>query len=128
MIPADAFYEWKKTRGPKVPYAFRRSDGEPMVFARLCEYWKAPDDEWMQSATVITTSDNPDMREIHNRIPVILDKSTWDEWVNPGLEDLDELQGLLKSAKKATLEHYPISKDVGKVDNSGEYLLELNSE
>ena len=85
LIPADAFYEWTKTGGPKVPNAFRRTDGEPIVFAGLCEYWKAPDDEWLQSATIITTSDNPDMHEIHNRMPVILEKSTWDQWVNPGL-------------------------------------------
>jgi hypothetical protein len=26
------------------------------------------------------------------------------------------------------LEHYPVSKDVGKVSNDGEYLLELDSE
>src|SRR5271163_5011098 len=37
LIPADAFYEWKKTGGPKDPYAFRRSDGDPLVFAGLCE-------------------------------------------------------------------------------------------
>jgi putative SOS response-associated peptidase YedK len=68
------------------------------------------------------------MHEIHNRMPVILEKSAWDQWVNPGVEDLDELQSLLKPAKKGTLEHYPVSKDVGKVTNNGEYLLELNSE
>ena len=50
------------------------------------------------------------------------------KWLNPGLENLDELQGLLKPAKKGTLEHYPVSKDVGKVTNNGECLLELNSE
>lgn len=50
------------------------------------------------------------------------------KWLNPGLENLDELQGLLKRAKKGTLEHYPVSGNVGKVTNDGEYLLELNSE
>ena len=48
--------------------------------------------------------------------------------MNPGTEDLDELQGLLKPAKKGTLEHYPVSKDAGNVTNNGEYLLELNSQ
>ena len=72
------------------------------------------------------TSDNPDMHEIHNRMPVILEKSTWDQWVNPGTEDLDELQGLLKPANEGTLD--PVSKDVRKVTNDGEYLLELDSE
>jgi hypothetical protein len=46
----------------------------------------------------------------------------------PGFENLDELQGLLGPAKKGTLDHDPFSRDVGKVTNDGEYLLELNSE
>jgi putative SOS response-associated peptidase YedK len=50
------------------------------------------------------------------------------KWLNPGLENLEEMQGLLRPAKKGTLEHDPISRDVGKVTNDGEYLLALNSE
>ena len=50
------------------------------------------------------------------------------KWLNPGLGNLDELQGLLRPAKKGGLEHDPFSRDVGKVTNDGEYLLELNSE
>jgi putative SOS response-associated peptidase YedK len=76
----------------------------------------------------VTLHHGPDMHEIHNRMPVILEKSTWDQWPNPGLVDLDELQGLLKPAKKGTLGHYPVSEEAGKVSNEGEYLLELNSE
>ena len=49
-------------------------------------------------------------------------------WPSPGSENLDELHGLLKPAKKGTLDHDPVSKGVGKVTNDGEYLLELNSE
>jgi putative SOS response-associated peptidase YedK len=40
------------------------------------------------------------MHEIHNRMPVILDKSTWVRWANPRLEDLDELQSVFKPAWK----------------------------
>jgi putative SOS response-associated peptidase YedK len=127
LIPADAFYEWKKTGGPKAPNAFRRTDGEPIVFAGLCEYWKTPDGEWMPSATIITTSDNPDMHEIHNRMPVILEKDAWDLWLDPGLGDLEELKGLVKPAKKGTLEHYQVGKDVGNVANNGAELLEPSS-
>ena len=59
------------------------------------------------------------MHEIHNRMPVMLEKCTWDQWLNPGLEDVGELQSLLKPAKKGTLEHYPVSTEVGKVSNNG---------
>ena len=76
----------------------------------------------------VTIHHGPDMHEIHNRMPVILEKSTWDEWVNPRIEDLDELHGLLKPAKKGTLERYPVSEDVGNVANDGAQLLELNDQ
>jgi putative SOS response-associated peptidase YedK len=110
-----------------VPYAFRRTDGNPLVFAGLYENWKSPDGEWMRSATIIT-SDGPDMREIHSRMPVILEEDMWERWLDLELADRDELEGMLQPAKKGTLEHYPVSKDVGKVDNDGEYLLEQTNE
>ena len=127
LIPADAFYEWKKTGGPKDPYAFRRADGDPMVFAGLAEYWKSPDDQWLASATIITTDDGPDMHEIHNRMPVVMEKDAWDEWLDPSLDDADVLLGLLRPSPAGTLEHYRVSRDVGKVDNDGGYLLEPNN-
>jgi hypothetical protein len=45
------------------------------------------------------------------------------KWLNSGPEILDELQGLLKSAKEGTFD--PVSKDVREVT---EYPLELGSE
>jgi hypothetical protein len=42
-------------------------------------------------------------------------------------ENLEELQSLLRPAMWGTPERYPVSIDVGKVDN-GQYLLELNRE
>jgi putative SOS response-associated peptidase YedK len=70
LVPAD---EWKKVANAKQPYAFRRTDGQPMVFAGLCDHWKTPGGHWLASATIITTLDNPDMHEIHDRMPVILE-------------------------------------------------------
>ena len=43
-------------------------------------------------------------------------------------ENVEELKILLRPAKKVTPGHYPVSKDVGKVSNDGEYLLALSSE
>jgi hypothetical protein len=48
------------------------------------------------SATIITTNDGPDMYEIHNRMPVILEKDIWERWLDPELEDRDELEGMLQ--------------------------------
>src|SRR5208283_5075540 len=58
LVPADGFYEWKKTEGKKEPYLFGLADGKPFAFAGLWEHWKAPEGEIVESCTVITTDAN----------------------------------------------------------------------
>ena len=33
LIPADGFYEWRKTAKPKLPFAIAMKDGRPFTFA-----------------------------------------------------------------------------------------------
>ena len=40
LVPAMAFYEWKRVTGGKQPYAVARADGQPMAFAGL---WEGPE-------------------------------------------------------------------------------------
>jgi putative SOS response-associated peptidase YedK len=43
LIPADGFYEWRKTLKPKLPFAIAMKDGRPFTFAGLWEGWKDPE-------------------------------------------------------------------------------------
>ncbi len=125
LVPADAFYEWK-TLGPNVkqPYAFTRSDGEPIMFAGLREWWKDAEGHELRTATIITTHAGPDMRSIHNRQPVVLDPQSWDRWLDPAVTDPKVLEPLLVPTAEGTLVHHPVSKDVGNVRNNTPDLLE----
>jgi putative SOS response-associated peptidase YedK len=40
LIPADGFYEWKKTGKTKQPYCFQVDQGKLFAFAGLWERWK----------------------------------------------------------------------------------------
>ncbi len=42
LIPADGFYEWKKTAEGKIPYSIEMKDGSPFVFAGLWMAGKIP--------------------------------------------------------------------------------------
>jgi putative SOS response-associated peptidase YedK len=90
LVPADVFYEWQATDGPKQPYAIARADGQPMVFAGLWEGWRGADGTVMRSFTIVTTNANPVLRPIHERMPVILEQPDWPAWLGevPG-----EVQG-----------------------------------
>jgi putative SOS response-associated peptidase YedK len=42
LIPADGFYEWRKTAKPKLPFAIAMKGGRPFTFAGLWENWRDP--------------------------------------------------------------------------------------
>jgi putative SOS response-associated peptidase YedK len=123
LVPADAFYEWRTVGPVKTPNVFTRADGTPIVFAGLAERWRRPDDSIMRSATIITTEAGPDMDGIHDRMPVVLEPGAWDHWLDPAVDDRDELESLLRPAPAGTLVHHEVGRAVGNVRNDGPELL-----
>ncbi|MEM9564143.1 MAG: SOS response-associated peptidase [Actinomycetota bacterium] len=133
LIPADGFFEWAKLpdQKNKQPYLIQRSDGEPVVFAGLWERWrprledgKTIDDEAepIETCTILTTTPNAEMSTIHDRMPVLLPPSVWDDWLSSET-DLDYIGTLLRPAPDDLLTLVPISTMVNNVRNKGEELL-----
>jgi putative SOS response-associated peptidase YedK len=85
LIFADGFFEWQTRPGSqsKLPHHIRMKSGKPFAFAGLWEHWQIPDGSEINSATIITTSPNELMATIHNRMPVILPKDAYAQWIDP---------------------------------------------
>jgi putative SOS response-associated peptidase YedK len=128
IIPADGFFEWRTiNKGSKQPHFFTRTDGAPMAFAGLSEWWRdrrTPDAPPIRSCTIITSSAGPDMDGIHDRMPVILDPATFDIWLDPANEDTSELRSLLHAPPAGTVRHHPVGQQVGNVRNNDASLVE----
>jgi putative SOS response-associated peptidase YedK len=133
LIPADGFYEWAKLEGRKnkQPYFIHRTDGEPVVFAGLWERWrprledgKTIDEsaEPIETCTILTTTPNAEMSAIHDRMPVLLPPSVWDDWLSEDAE-LDHVGSLLRPAPDGLLTLVPVSTAVNNVRNKGEELI-----
>ena len=93
LVLADGFYEWKKVDGKKIPYRISLKSGGPIAFAGLWEVWKPPTGgDKIKSCTIITTDANALIRDLHDRMPVILPYGSESEWL-----DIDENPSLALS-------------------------------
>ena len=91
LVPAQGFYEWTGPKGARTPHFIHHPGGEMMVFAGL---WARAmkEDEDVLSFTLITTSANDQMQDIHHRMPVILTPDSQEQWMAPGAAPLDLLK------------------------------------
>lgn len=114
LVLADGFYEWKATADGKQPVFIRMKDGQPFAMAGLWEINRQIDSEPIESCTVITTSANPLMVPIHDRMPVILQTDNYDMWLDSDFQNYDALQGLLQPYDAEQMVAYPVSRRVNK--------------
>jgi putative SOS response-associated peptidase YedK len=123
LVPVDSFYEWKREGGVRQPYRIAALDGMPLVLAGLWAGWRDPADGAVRRTfTIVTTTANDAIRELHDRMPVILPRAAWTTWLDPRRPDVGELHGLLVPAR-APLEIYPVVRLVNNVRNDGPELL-----
>jgi len=121
IIPASGFYEWQKTEKGKKPYYLFRSDRNPISLAGLWERWTDRETgEMIESCAIITTSASPSLKEIHDRMPVILNEVKTRQWLDPGARDTGELLEILESPGDVELDRYQVSDYVNSVRNDGE--------
>lgn len=89
LVFASGFYEWMHVGKEKYPHYIHLKDNSLMAFAGIWERTIISDsNEVVESYSIITCDANPLMERIHNskkRMPVILPKDRWMEWLKPDL-------------------------------------------
>jgi putative SOS response-associated peptidase YedK len=119
LIPANGFYEWQALKDGKQPYFIHPKDQQLFAFAGIYNIWKNDQGEELDTYSIITTSPNKEMSEIHNRMPVILHPKNEKQWLDTSNDTPESIVDLLKPYDNGLLEMYKVSRDVntGRVDN-----------
>ena len=117
LVPADGFYEWKREGKTKQPYSFEVNDGELFAFAGLWDRWKSPQGEVVESCTILTTTPNSLLSDIHDRMPVILSPDNYDLWLDPAFRNTSSVSEMLKPYDTVLMRRYPVSTRVNQVLN-----------
>jgi putative SOS response-associated peptidase YedK len=116
LIPADGFYEWQRNGKSKQPYCFEVGEGELFAFAGLWDRWTDPRGEVIETCTILTTTPNAQLSDIHDRMPVILSPADYSEWLNPVARNTDTTLRLLVPYG-GSMRRYPVSTRVNQVQN-----------
>jgi putative SOS response-associated peptidase YedK len=132
LLPADGYFEWYgEVKGKKQPFFIRPADCGVLAMAGLYELWRDPSvpadaetDPWLWTVTVLTTTATDDLGRIHDRMPLLVEKQRYAEWLDPAVDDPDELRGLLVPAAPGLLTAYPVATTVNNVKNNGPELVD----
>ena len=109
LVIATGFYEWQVQGRSKQPMWIGLKSKQPFAFAGLWEQWQPPEGEVIESCTILTTEPNELLRPIHNRMPVILSPTSYDQWLDPTVQDTVPLKALLRPYPGDELLAYPVS-------------------
>lgn len=112
VVPANGFYEWKRTADGKQPFLIEPTSGQLLLFAGLYDVAPGADGEPRESFTIVTTSANGTMEQIHDRMPVMLSDDDVELWLDPDLDTIEPLQHLLVPADDDAIAMRPVGKQV----------------
>jgi len=117
LIPADGFYEWQRTGGSNQPYCFTLASGKPFAFAGLWDCWRNPQGNVIESCTILTTTANPLLADVHDRMPVMLAPDQYDRWLDLDMKNPGAVLPLLRPYEAAAMTRYAVSTRVNQVAN-----------
>lgn len=125
LVPADGWYEWRVVDGPdgprKQPTYLTPADGGLLAFAGLFEFW-GPPGATLTTCAVLTAPATGQLAEVHDRMPLLLPRGSWDRWLDPAVTDPADL--LEPAVDAGGFELRPVATAVNRVDNNGPHLVQ----
>ena len=124
LIPADGWYEWATLPdGTRQPYFLTRDDGQVLAFAGLWEVWRDAEGRPLPTATILTGEAPEDLRDVHDRAPVVLPPTAWAQWLDRRSGEVD-VRAVLRPTAAGVVRPRPVGPSVGDVRANGPELVE----
>jgi putative SOS response-associated peptidase YedK len=127
LVPANGFFEWRHEPGPKKarghPFFARPADGSLLALGGVWEVWHGPEDQVLRTVAIVTTMANPEMSEVHDRMPVIVERADWASWLAPQALEPVVAGALLRPAPGELLELVAVSDLVNSPKNDAPELI-----
>jgi putative SOS response-associated peptidase YedK len=119
LLPADAFYEWSGPKGARRPWLIQPSSRSAvpfLAFGGLFEHWRDPAGGILHSCTILTTPAAPDIEQLHDRAPLLIDRGEWDRWLDP-TGGADTVMDLLRPTPAGSLDLTPLGEPTARSEH-----------
>jgi putative SOS response-associated peptidase YedK len=120
LVPADGWFEWVRSGKERQAYYMTPADGSALALAGIWSPWGP---EALLTCSVLTTAAIGGLARVHDRMPLILPRERWADWLAGGGDPGELLQPMTQS-ELATIELRPVGPAVGNVRNNGAHLIE----
>ncbi len=118
LVLSDGFFEWRKEGKNKVPYRFNLNSDEAFAYAGLWDSWKnEATDEITNSFTILTIDANKMVKQVHDRMPVILRKDLERLWISADVSE-SQVTSLLKAYDADAMYNYAVHRSVNDARNN----------
>jgi len=107
LIPANSWFEWDNE---KKPYLIKHKKNDIIAFAGL----QRIEENQERSFVIITADAEKDLKKIHNRTPLVINKENFLLWLG---NDYQKACNILKPINSNDYIFYPVSPKVGKISN-----------
>ena len=107
----------KKSGKLRQPFHFGMKDGSLFAFAGVWDRWKSPTGQTVESCSILTTSPNELLADVHDRMPVILPRRHYDAWLTAPPAEQARLAELLVPFDASLMKRYAVSSLVNKAQN-----------
>lgn len=120
IVPATGWYEWQAiTAKTKKPFHFRPK-ATPFAFGGVYDVWKGDGGKSITSFAIVTTDAAPSTAMYHDRMPLILDETQFDDW----MRGTPEQAAAMMKPYPTEIEAWEVGADVGNVRNNRPELME----
>lgn len=111
LMLVSGFYEWDQSSKPKQPYYFYLKEKPLLAFAGLWDRWISREGEVVETCCLLTQQAHRPLKDIHDRMPVILRAEDYDSWLRCE-------PGNFVQRSISALDFYPVSTSVnsGRID------------
>ncbi|MEW6237919.1 MAG: SOS response-associated peptidase [Candidatus Omnitrophota bacterium] len=128
LIPADGFFEWKKTKGEKQPYFIRLKGEQTFAFAGIWERWQGTPEAPVESCAILTTAANNLIQPLHERMPVILPPEDYGAWLDPENQKAENIQPMFRPYPANAMEALAVGDWVNSAAHDGPRCIEVRED